>query len=89
MQCQLLYAALCKTLTLCQLAAGLCCNKSKPNMRNIKYESSTSKEKTGPIENKTITILRNVFTFSTNSVVKEPPYLSLAKSILDDMQLSE
>ena len=51
-------------------------------------EPGTSIENTGPIANKTSRIPKNVFTFSTCSVEKGPPYLSLAKSSLEGMYLS-
>ena len=51
----------------------------------MKYEAGTSKVNIGPVANKTNRIRKNVFTFSTCSVVNGPPYLSLAKSSLDGM----
>ena len=51
----------------------------------MKYEAGTSKANTGPSASKTSRILKKVLTFSTCSVVKGPPNLSLAKSNLDGM----
>ena len=55
----------------------------KANQRNTNNEAGTSNINTGPVESKTTRILRNVLAFSTCSVVKGPPYLSLVKSSLD------
>ena len=48
-------------------------------------EAATSMENAGPMANKTNSIRKKVLTFSTCSVVKGPPYLSLAKSSLEGM----
>ena len=88
-----MYISVPVPITICRLVqnslsrykCGICCRAWKPNTGNMKYEPGTSKENTGPIENKTIRILGSVLTFSTCSVVKSPPYLSLAKSSLDGM----
>ena len=51
------------------------------------YDAGTSNISKGPIANKTVTIRTKDFTFSTCSVVKGPPYISLAKSILEGVKL--
>ena len=53
-----------------------------PNVLNPMYEVGTSITKVGPRIKSNVKILKNVLTSSTCSVVKGPPYLDLAKSIL-------